>query len=75
MKRQLLFLFLFLLAFLGRAQDGSNDLSFNGDKINLGMDQTIRYHQLSRSSADGKIIIGGLFTFITVTNIGRILPG
>jgi hypothetical protein len=36
MKKQLLFLFLFLLAFLARAQDGSNELSFNADGINFG---------------------------------------
>ncbi|SMD44497.1 delta-60 repeat domain-containing protein/Por secretion system C-terminal sorting domain-containing protein [Aquiflexum balticum DSM 16537] len=62
MKRQLLFLFLSLLAFLARAQDGSNDLSFNADKINFGDGASFTV-LTTAIQPNGKILIGGEFGF------------
>jgi uncharacterized delta-60 repeat protein len=72
MKKLLLFLIALVLHLpLLHAQDGSNDLSFNADKINLG-DGPNSTIQTTAIQADGKIIIGGFFTSYNGTAINRI---
>ena len=53
------------------AQDGSNDLSFNGDKINLG-DGPSSIVSTTAHQTDGKILIGGGFTSYNGKAINRI---
>jgi uncharacterized delta-60 repeat protein len=70
-KKQLLFLFLLLHPIFSWAQDGSNDLSFNADRINFGdgANSTILTTQIQ---SDGKVIIGGQFISYNGTEINRI---
>ncbi|RPA69155.1 HYR domain-containing protein [Cyclobacteriaceae bacterium YHN15] len=63
MKRQLLFLFFLQLAFISQAVDGSNDLSFNRNKMNIGNGPSGNSFTAT-PHPEGKIIIrGGFLTF------------